>query len=135
MEATLTLPHEKPQIVAMKTLNRVAGDTTGDKDALIERARTEMLEEARVMRIVSGHPNIVQALGVTVDDELPVAVMEKVNGESSFAYLNPVLSRIRFCLFRKQFGQIVAKNHGAVEREMSIGARGCGWLGPHPLER
>lgn len=66
-------------IAALKTLDTVS--TTEDEGNVLERARTDMLREARTMRELSGHPNLIRAFGVTIDRELPYAVMEFINGK------------------------------------------------------
>lgn len=65
----------KTEIVAAKTL-----DGVGNDEQKLEKGRVEMLEEARIMREVSDHPNIVRAIGVTIDSDHPMAVMEIIRG-------------------------------------------------------
>lgn len=76
-EATVTRPGVPRETVAVKTLDRVAAES----EETVEAARVEMLEEARIMRDVSGHENIVGAVGVTIDLEHPMAAMEIVRGK------------------------------------------------------
>lgn len=91
-EATLTRPNQPPKEVAAKKL-----DIVSPSEAKFEAARTEMLEEARIMRLVTGHQNIVGAIGVTIDVEQPVAVMELVRGKR-FQSNRPVGIKISFDL-------------------------------------
>jgi serine/threonine protein kinase len=80
-EAVLVRADGTQETVAAKSLDIVA---VGNDEKKIEAARVEMLEEARIMRDVSGHQNVVKALGVTIDRELPLAVMELVRGNHLF---------------------------------------------------
>lgn len=91
-EAVLTKEGGSKETVAVKTLDKV----TAEGEDTVERARIEMLEEARVSREVSGHPNVVKSLGVTIDQEHPVAVMEIIRGKplTHFKYYFTYLLRV-----------------------------------------
>lgn len=73
-QANWTRPDNAVVVVAMKTLDSV----TPEK---LDQARNEMLREARIMRELSGHANLVRAFGVTIDKEVPNAIMEFMSGK------------------------------------------------------